>query len=177
MSEDSTDGKSRLKNLLKEKDQKKPKPIDWEKKKNDWLVQVRKLYAQIESWFGDLGNIRIEKQKISINEEYIGSYESERMLIYLNDSLVSLIPRGTIIVAARGRIDIQGPNGGSMIVLMGKGERPIITIKEGSTPLPPPQPDSERMEYGWLIINKRKMEDLQVLDEDTFSELIADLIE
>lgn len=178
MAEIAKSGKERLKQIAKKKNGKiEGKAIDWEKKKQDWLDQLSLLYKGIEQWLNDVEGIKIQRQQIWISEEYIGRYQVDRLLVYVGDNLITFTPRGTIIIAARGRIDVHSSNNKrSMIVLQRKGERPKIIVTINSE-TPPPKPEPEIAEYEWLIVNEKRRKEYIVLNEDTFTVFIADLIE
>ncbi len=169
--------KERLKQILKKKANKQQvRPIDWDDKKQTWLDQLSLLYRQIEQWLKDIENINIQRQQVRISEEYIGRYEADRLLIYAGDNLITFTPRGTLIMAARGRIDVHSSNNTrAMIILEKKGERPELIDTINFEP-PPPKPDYEIIEYEWLIAGE-KGKDLIVLNENAFTDFIADLLE
>jgi hypothetical protein len=177
MAEKATSGKERLREIADKKAAKQQTmPIDWDTKRMIWIEQVELLYNQITDWLKDVPSIKTEKQQIWITEEYIGRYQTDRLLIYLGNAIISLAPRGTLIIGARGRIDINSSNNKqAMIILENKGERPATIFTMDSEP-PPPKPEPETNEYEWLIVGKTK-KDLQILNEDTFANLIADLAE
>ena len=158
-------------------------PPDYERMKSVWLEKLNELYGNIKNWLGGISNISIEEAPISIHEEYIGNYEATKLIIYIGTSSVVLIPRGTIIIAAEGRIDVQSSNGKqSMIVLVRKGQRPRFEVRmtvgdEEAPALPMRENSSSTEEYEWLIVGERIGKDFTVLIEETFSTLIADLIE
>ncbi len=177
MTEITESDKERLRQIAKTKNGKEEgKPIDWEKKKENWLEQLSLLYQEIEHWLSDVEGIKIQKQQIWISEEYIGRYQVDRFLVYIGDNLITFTPRGTLIMAARGRIDVHSSsNKRVMIVLQRKGEK-LKIIAIDSEP-PPPKPEPEIKEYEWLIVNEKKRKEYTVLNEDTFVDFIADLIE
>jgi hypothetical protein len=178
MVEKTTSGKERLKELADKKlKQSQTNPIDWEKHKETWLEQVRLFYQNINDWLKDIPSIKIENQGTWITEEYIGRYQVDRQLIYLGDTLISLTPRGTLIIGARGRIDINSSNNKqAMLILEKKGERPTVIFTNASEP-PPPKPEPETKDYEWLIVRERKAKDFTVLNEETLADLIADFAE
>ncbi len=178
MTEKAKSGKERLKQIVRRKNSnQRVRTIDWEKKKQNWIEQLSFLYQEIEQWLKDMEEIKIQRQQVWISEEYIGRYQVDRLLIYVGDNLVAFTPRGTLVIAARGRIDVcSSDNKRAMIVLEKKGERPKIIVSINSEP-PPPQPESEVTEYEWLIVDEEKRKKFVILSEDTFTDFIADLIE
>lgn len=111
----------------------KSKTIDWESKKILWLTKVDELYNQIESWLSDW----IKEKKISISknetrtvvEEHIGKYEVPVMKISIGNEKIELNPVGTLIIGGRGRVDVKGSAGEVMLILLGRNDRPGVSVK------------------------------------------------
>ena len=106
--------------FLKTKKQEKKINIDWDKRRLIWLESIYKLYANIKEWLApfeqqDFLYIKDEKE-IDIIEEYIGHYKVKRLDIYLGNDIISLIPKGTLIIGSYGRIDMRGPKGEILII-------------------------------------------------------------
>lgn len=99
-----------LKSKAKEKENNN---VDWESRKHKWFDSVNKLYADIDEWlkpFTAQKLLNIETGKlIKLTEEYIGTYEIPRLDIYIGNEIISLIPKGTLILGSNGRIDMIGP--------------------------------------------------------------------
>ena len=51
------------------------------------------------------------EKKVNLTEEYLGKYSAKRLDIYVGSEIISLIPRGTLIMGSNGRIDMRGPKG------------------------------------------------------------------
>ena len=61
----------------KTRDEKPAHPIDWKKKKLEWLERLGDFYSEVEKYLEEYiqsGKIKIETSKISINEPDIGTY-------------------------------------------------------------------------------------------------------
>lgn len=106
--------------LRKKTEEKETKKVDWEERKIKWLESIDVLYKDINEWLNPFikeGLIKVETNKeITISEEYIGNYVVKRMDIYIGNDLVSLTPKGTLIIGAFGRIDMRGPNGEIILI-------------------------------------------------------------
>ena len=48
---------------------------------------------------------------MNLTDEYLGKYSAKRLDIYVGSEIISLIPRGTLIMGSNGRIDMRGPKG------------------------------------------------------------------
>lgn len=106
--------------LQKKKEEEGKDKIDWEERKSNWLTSIDSLYHNIKGWlnaFEDDGLIRVRDDKeITLNEEYIGPYQTRRLDIYLGNDIISLTPKGTLIIGSYGRIDMRGPKGEILII-------------------------------------------------------------
>lgn len=99
-----------LKELLNVKSKKEDTQI--EKVKNrvtTWFEEVTLLNNLIQQWTEELSEeITIVKTEITLNEERTGSYKSEQIsLTVLNDTRIIFEPKGTYILGAYGRINID----------------------------------------------------------------------
>ena len=106
--------------LLKKKQEEEENKINWDERKSIWLKSIDELYANIKEWlesFEDQGFIQIKDDKeITLNEEYIGQYQARRLDIYLGNDIISLTPKGTLIIGSKGRMDMRGPKGEVLII-------------------------------------------------------------
>jgi hypothetical protein len=107
--------------LVKEKEQKDIPEIDWETKKNEWLLYLDDLYKLFEKSLNDYvkkGKIKIIYDEISLTEEYIGSYNAQTMVIVFAGEKITLKPVGTDLIGVKGRVDMIGKFGSVRIVLV-----------------------------------------------------------
>jgi hypothetical protein len=106
--------------FLKKKTEEKKQNIDWGQRKRDWIESVEKLYSDINEWlkpFIDQHLIDTKVDKIvTLTEEYIGTYEIPRLDIYIAKDIISLTPKGTLIIGSSGRIDMIGPKAEIMLI-------------------------------------------------------------
>ena len=105
--------------LKKKKLEEKSKKIDWNERRVTWLNSVDQLYLKIRTWldpFMEQSLLDIKEKNVEINEEYIGLYTIRRLDIYLGNDLISLLPKGTLIIGSYGRVDMKGPKGEIMMV-------------------------------------------------------------
>jgi hypothetical protein len=102
-----------------EKKKQAEKPVDWTNRKDAWLKSVGDFYNDINLWLKPFINrslISIRSKEISVYEQYIGTYNLNQLDIIIGEDIVSLIPRGTLILGSCGRIDMKGPKGDVLIV-------------------------------------------------------------
>lgn len=95
----------------KAKENKHEAETDWEHKKNTWLKNVDEFYELVLAWLEPLleqGVVKYEKKPVKLEEEPIGAYEVDTLIIYIGNQDVTFCPKGTLIIGAQGRIDIRG---------------------------------------------------------------------
>ncbi|MEW5733479.1 MAG: hypothetical protein AB1921_01420 [Thermodesulfobacteriota bacterium] len=99
--------KDRLISLRKERELQQ---IDWEKRRDAWIVDIIKLYEDIGGWFSELfeeGFLKIKFRKKTLSEDYIGKYSVDCMELDLEVyPTVVLEPVGRNIIGYAGRIDV-----------------------------------------------------------------------
>ena len=115
-------------------------PVDWEKERDDWLGHLQKLYDQIESFLAKYiktNEIKCDYRDITLNEENIGSYKTRQMILKIGRQEITLTPIGTLLIGAKGRVDVEGPAGRTRFLLVNsEASRPTIrvTVTESSHP-------------------------------------------
>src|SRR3984893_15014471 len=88
--------------------------IDWAGERDEWLRYLDELYAQIESFLEAYlsdGPVRCEYRQINLNEENIGSYTANQMVLHIGQQAVTFTPIGTMLIGTKGRVDVLGPAG------------------------------------------------------------------
>lgn len=115
-------GKQDLQAFINAKKKKASKDdINWDKKRDEWLHLIKELYDNIEVWLSELEDndaVSWEYKNKEIIEEYIGIYETKKMIIRIAYEQVSLEPIGTLLIGSKGRIDMVGKNGTIKLVLV-----------------------------------------------------------
>jgi hypothetical protein len=96
------------------------KKINWEEKKQAWLQSLTELYEEIARLLVPYKGkgVAIEYSTIQITEDFIGEYEATACAILIGRIPVRLIPVGTNLVGAKGRVDVLGPRGRGRFVLV-----------------------------------------------------------
>jgi|SRR6185437_1742590 hypothetical protein len=128
------------------------KKVDWEGRRNKWIKTVNDFYNNIHKWlypFVSQSLLQIKIKEILVSEEYIGSYKLNRLDISIGNDVISLIPRGTLILGSYGRIDMKGPKGDKIIV--------------------------EQKWNEWRFVTKTAKRELWDVNEESFKAAIQDL--
>ncbi|WP_227937262.1 hypothetical protein [Alkalihalobacillus deserti] len=162
--------------------------FDWEKEKTDWLTAVDDFYRNITEWLKpiterDNSNLKITLDTLVINEEDIGEYEVKKMNISLKGKRVVLEPIGTMLIGARGRIDMKGTYGTVRFVLVDKRlNKPNVTVRvvdsTGEKALNETNKSTSSLpnDFGWKIITPPPNVQYIPLNEETFTQSLLSVI-
>ncbi len=108
------------------------KEINWSKQKDEWIGYVNSFNDSVKEFlepYFKTNKIVLIKEEISISEEFIGSYKVNSMLLKIGSNRIKFTPIGTNLIGAKGRIDMEGPNGIVKFVLVSKeSTKPIIKV-------------------------------------------------
>lgn len=120
---------------LKQKEEQE-KVINWEIKKEEWTKEIDTFLEQIKRYFKKYkgSGVVIYEQPLNINEEYIGSYVTKKLIVKFNNDTVIFTPVGRNIIGAKGRLDMDGKAGKVKFVLVEKNiQSPqiVTTISDG----------------------------------------------
>lgn len=120
--------------LTRKKDREKEESqVDWNATKEEWIKKVSEFYKLVEDWlkpYVERGLLASERVKIKIQEEFLGEYEIEQLIIKMPNEEVKLVPVGRMIFGALGRIDMHGNQGTARFLLVGKDlEQPRDAVK------------------------------------------------
>jgi hypothetical protein len=157
--------------------------IDWEKERDEWLTHLRRLYTMVESFLSKYipsGQIRLEYRSIDLNEERIGSYSAEQMILRIGRQEVDLVPIGTLLIGSKGRVDVIGPAGKAEILLVDhKAPSPRSLIKVtvgvgGKLPVAPSKPTSE-IEWEWRIVTRPPERRFIEITQESLFQLIMEV--
>jgi hypothetical protein len=111
----------KLKDIISRKQKSREKAyIDWDERRNEYLLAVNNLYEQIEEIF-DLQirdkTIALHRRQRNLSESYIGTYLVEDLILLIGDERVRFSPRGRNIVGSIGRIDVLGDRNEAILIL------------------------------------------------------------
>ena len=107
--------------------------IDWAAQLQEWKDYLNEFYSKIEGFlkpYIDSNKLILKKNLIRLEEEYIGTYTVHNLEIKLGDKKITLTPIGTLLIGAKGRIDMEGPRGKVRFVLVAKkATEPQIKVR------------------------------------------------
>jgi hypothetical protein len=106
--------------------------VDWGKERDEWLGYLKELYHQTELFLKEYtktGEIKLTYRKIELNEENIGSYNAHQAILKIGRQEITMTPVGTLLIGAKGRVEVVGPAGRARLVLVdSEASRPRIKV-------------------------------------------------
>lgn len=124
-------GKEKFEEYLKSQENNQEETIDWEVEKEKWIEDIENFSKQVKKYFEKYkDNVVIDEQLLSMNEQFIGSYESKRIIVKFSNDTVTFTPVGRNVIGAKGRIDMEGKAGKVKFVLVKESmKEPQILMK------------------------------------------------
>jgi len=164
--------------VTKHTDGSKSVSFDAEREISEWKTALRELYALIEQFvapYKEAGSVQLELTPLSITEESLGTYTVDKGLLRVGDAKYILNPVGTMLIGSKGRVDLLGPVGNSMLALV-KGDGPQIRVTVGDHPIAVDTTlGSKDRPWKWKIISNKPPYKYTELTEDNFLDLLMRL--
>lgn len=157
--------------------------INWDMKRDEWLTYLEKLYEKILAMlkkYTESGDLSVEYREKTINEELIGEYKAKAMALKFKGNEVTFDPIGTILIGAKGRVDLNGSAGTVKFVLVNKqsvGVREKITIHISGEPETEEKgQEAEKIEWDWKIATPPPRIEYVELNEESFFDALMEVI-
>jgi hypothetical protein len=149
----------------------------------EWHRYLGALYEKIESYLQTYvanETARIEYVNLALNEEFIGSYLAQRMILKIGRSTITFTPIGTMIIGMKGRVDVQGPSGQVSLFLVSKQATSARSLVQVTFRRPgdPPHPSAEaikEIEWVWKIGTPPPEMRFLELTQETFFDMILEV--
>jgi hypothetical protein len=158
-----------------------------EQQLREWKEYLAILYKNIiEIWMADYiekGLVTTKYNKIRIHEEFSGDYEVDSLVLFFHNKNIVFEPVGTMLVGAKGRVDIKSANGTVRLILVDKDlDGPNIQVKLFTSKKEKEEYDlkkkaetSKKVEWEWKIfLNNDNIEYIK-LDENNFFDILMEL--
>jgi hypothetical protein len=133
-------------------------PIDWDAVRDRWLSDLRELYSKVESLLAkyiSTGEIAYEYRDHNLNEENIGAYMAPMMILRIGRQKITLTPVGTLLIGARGRVDVVGPAGSTRFMLVNRAATKIaFRVTVVSPGAPKKEEEAKEIHWAWKIATK-----------------------
>lgn len=156
--------------------------IDWGQQRDDWLEQLGRLYSKIESFlskYTSAGQIHHEYRLINLNEENIGSYAANEMILRIGRKEVDLVPIGTLIIGSKGRVDVVGPVGTAQLLLVdsrASSARSMIRVSVTVGAKPSVQRERPKdVKWEWRIVTRPPERKFIDITQEAFFNLIMEV--
>ncbi len=148
----------------------------------EWLAYLETFYKTIGGYlrsYEEQDQVRIDVRKRDIIEERIGPYQVDAWDITIGEFAVQLIPIGTNLIGAKGRVDMNGRGGTVRFVLVDKGAsapRISVTVHLGDAPLQKPAgPSPAPIDWAWKIATSPPSIRYLELTEETFFDALLEV--
>ncbi len=107
-----------LQMLVSRHQAKATRTVDWSKRKDKWLEMLDRLNRQIRDALLAAGvpAEQIQATNHTINEETLGQYEAEGLLVKIGTDTVTFTPVASVIIGGYGRVDVAGPYGEAKLI-------------------------------------------------------------
>lgn len=125
----------------------------------EWRSAVSELYDRIAGWLSpyvDDETMVLTRHPESVHEEQIGTYDIDVLDIDVGPETVRLAPRGTVVIGARGRVDMT---------LLGRGDPLMLILAEA---------DGGR---AWFVVERQRRTTLTRLTGDAFEAALERVLE
>ena len=159
-------------------------PFDPNKARTDWLLYLNALHADIYTYLKDYisdDSISVRIEDKELHEDSIGPYIAPRMIIRIGLQEIKLDPIGTMLINSKGRVDVIGRVGTSILTLMNKKitsahPRVNVTVAVGrKTPRPLETPAPEEIEWIWKIMSRPPTLNFIELNQESFLEMLLEV--
>lgn len=158
----------------------KSSPIDWEKRRQEWLDDIQALYGKIQEYLRDYivdGRIETSYEPVIVNEERLGIYNTRKLVLKIGEDVIEFVPIGAVIFGAWGRVDIIGPRGNVRLVLVDREANNAqfkVTILNQNQPVKANVPPS-RERWAWKIAGSPPGLTLTDLTSETLRDAILEV--
>jgi hypothetical protein len=165
--------------------------VDWGKEREQWLTYLKQLYDCVDEYLKEYvapGQVRVERSPMELNEENIGTYTATRLKIVIGDEDITLTPIGTLLIGAKGRVDVEGSAGTSRLVLIDKNATDAssmfrvkvtaIPLRRGlrsSVPMEPTPPGPRKIEWTWKIVSRPPVMQFIELNKESFFQMLMEV--
>lgn len=156
--------------------------FDPQQQLREWLGYLNALYEQVEGYlktYVESGTAKTERRDVQLNEEFVGDYVAQKLFLTIGRSIVTFTPIGTMLIGAKGRVDVQGALGTARLILINKQVtsanqliRVTVTRAGDQPPTPPAEQSINQIEWAWKISTPPPEMKFTELTQDTFFNMI-----
>jgi hypothetical protein len=165
----------------------KPDDSFKERELREWFQYITVLYGYIKKWLSDYiqkNDIKVEVRKKKLYEEFSGEYEADSLELTLKNSKIIFEPVGTMLIGAKGRVDIKSVNGTVSLILVDKKlDSPsiqvhIFTSKKEEEDYESKKKNTvpQKIEWVWKVLVNNDQMRYVTLNEENFFDILMELI-
>ncbi len=166
--------KKDLENFLNQNREDTQTHIDWLSQRNEWLRHIEQFYDRVLKWlfrYIEQGKIQVTRRNITLTEDNIGSYDTEKLILKLANKEVSLTPIGTVLIGSQGRIDMSSSAGEVKFVLVEKDSKgPSMQNTEAN------EKSANSVSLQWKISTSPPSIQFIELNEESFSDALVEVL-
>lgn len=155
--------------------------VDWAAERNQWLDHLNQLYTSVENFlqpYIDGGTIAVNYKELLLNEENIGEYTAQQMILQIGKQHVVFTPIGTLLIGTKGRVDVEGAAGKARLILTDRhAQRPQIKVTVGrdGDPTHPETRPVLNIDWTWKIATMPPQVSYIDLTQDSLFELVMEV--
>lgn len=179
-------GKDEFEQLLKDRTERRrtETEIDWDDQKLQWLQYLDEFYATILEFLASYienGSVEMMERDIPLTEENLGTYNARELSFNIQGERVVFEPIGTLLIGAKGRIDMRSDKGVVRFILVGQhSDRPHIEVRvtiDGKEERPTPKRQrQETVKWVWKIATSPPKISYLELNEDSFFSSLMEIL-
>jgi len=162
-----------------------PQPeVNWNEVRDEWLLRLNELYGRVNQFlleYIESGQIQVERHPIDLFEENIGSYTADQLTLKIGPKNVLFRPVGTLLIGSKGRVDVIGPRGTVVPILLinskAKKASDLIRIRVsvgGKLP-DAPKMDPSEITWEWKMITRPPERRFIEVNPESFYEMILEV--
>jgi len=179
-------GKDAFEKLLKDRTERRSteEEIDWDAQKLQWLRYLDEFYRTISEFLApyiENGSVEMMDRDIPLTEEYLGTYSARELSLNIQGERVVFEPIGTLLIGAKGRIDMRSDKGVVRFILVGQhSDRPHIEVRvnvDGKEVSPSPKKQlQDPVKWVWKIATSPPHIRYLDLNEDSFFSSLMEIL-
>jgi hypothetical protein len=97
--------------LRSKKEQAASPDVDWQARRDSWILSVQNLYRLVQEMLGDSiasEDVKVRTAEMQVNENFVGAYSIPVLELTVGSERVVFRPKGLLVIGAAGRVDISG---------------------------------------------------------------------
>lgn len=143
--------------------------IDWSARRVWWINEIELLLNSMARWLEpaiEAGIAEFVVMPVELEEEFLGRYVTMQASLQLGPCTIEITPRASLVVGGAGRVDIRGPNGTAMLLL-------ITPAKPSDSPAPTAAWEAAE----WHLASAHTLAPLTKLGRDCFQQILLDVLD